>query len=339
MNLSFGCNNLSNSPPRKKKGVKFADEEEVHDVLRRRSQISRESMHGIWFDGEDFESFIEDMEKSIKRLEKGKVLKDKKYSSLGLECQTQEGSALRQCQKEYAWDMVLWEQEQQQKEGRRSSMQLAEAYREASRDAEVRAVKSARQVSDEALEDYTKSGLLNRLEEEGSSSTFMSLSDVDGPEVHTELPRTKPVRVRFAEEPVVHTVIRRRSQISRQSLEGIWFGCEDFEAFMDEVEESVDKMEHGEQLQEKEETSLGLEALTEEANDQRHKNQEDAWDTVLGEQDDQQREGVTSPFQIARAYRKVSSDAIMNAIAQARKVSEEVQEDKCADDEKDLLLK
>ncbi|CAJ1948925.1 unnamed protein product [Cylindrotheca closterium] len=232
-NLRFQTDLSNATPPRIKKGVKFADEEEVHGVLRRRSQISRKSMDGIWFDGEDFESFIDDIEKSVEKLEKEKQWKSNEYTSLGLECQTEKGSAIRQEYQELARDMVLWEQDQQKKEGRISSVQLAEAYREASRDAEVRAVKLARQVSDEALEDYTKSGLMDLLED-GSSSSFMSLSVIEGG-LDEDLPRTKPVRVRFAEEPVVHEVIRRRSQISRQSKKAIWFENEDFDAFKDDV--------------------------------------------------------------------------------------------------------
>ncbi|CAJ1948923.1 unnamed protein product [Cylindrotheca closterium] len=336
MNLSFQTGNPSNSPPRmKKQGLKFVDEEDVHGIFRLRMSVD-----DIWFDGENFESFIDDGEKSVETMEKPNRLKGNISSSLGLEYhQTEEGCDLRETKRDHSRDMLLWEQDQQQNEVRWPSMQLAEASlrREASSDAEVRAFKLATQVSDETLKDCRKSGLLDLLED-GSTSSFVSLSDMEGAELDASSPRTMPVRVRFAEEPVVHKVIRRRSQISRQSLEGIWFGGEDFEAFVDEVDESVKKIEHGEQLKETEETSLGLEALTEGAGDRRHENQEDAWDTVLGEQDDQWKAGITSPFEISRAYRKVSREAVLNAIEQARKVSDEVQADKnCADDEMYLL--
>mmetsp|Transcript_2092 Transcript_2092/g.4719 ORF Transcript_2092/g.4719 Transcript_2092/m.4719 type:complete len:333 (+) Transcript_2092:50-1048(+) len=331
MNAQLATNSHSNAPPRTKKGVKFADEEVVHDVLRRRSQISRQSMAGIWFDGEDFESFIEDVEKSVDKLERGKRLKDKKYSSLGLESLTEEGAALRQAHKEYAWDTVLWEQNQQQEEGNRSSEQLAEAYREASRDAEVRAVRLARQVSDEVLEDYSKSGLEDLLEDSNSTWSLTSLSD-DEAELPTDLPRTKPVLVRFADEEEVHKVLRRRSQISGPSKTRIWFQREDFEAFMDEVEDKVEKIDKGEQLDDKEDTTLGLESQTEEGSSERYANQDNAWATVLSEQEDQRKEGITSPFQIARAYKKVSREAVLNAALNAMSLARSV-----SDDELDLL--
>jgi len=138
----------------RKKSVQFADDKkEVHDVLRRRSQISRQSMQGIWFGGEDFEDFVEDMEKCVEKMEQGKRLKDKKYSSLGLESLTEEGSAIRQANQEDAWDAVLYEQEQQQKAGRRSSVQIAEVYRQISHESQLFAQELAQQVHEE-VDDY-----------------------------------------------------------------------------------------------------------------------------------------------------------------------------------------
>ena len=114
---------------RLKKMVQWADSQvQVHDVVKRRSQMSRQSMQGIWFEGEDFEAFVEDMEKCVDKMESGQRLKDKKYSSLGLESLTEEGSAIRQANQEDAWDAVLGEQEQQWKEGRRSSIDISIAY-------------------------------------------------------------------------------------------------------------------------------------------------------------------------------------------------------------------
>jgi hypothetical protein len=141
----------NNNKERNTKNVKFAAEEQVHSVLRRRSQISRQSKTGIWFDGEDFESFMDEIEKSVDKLEQGKRLKDKKYSALGLENLTEEGSALRRAYQEDAWDAVLWEQHYQREDGKRSSFQIAQAYRDVSRDAEQKAIHMALQVHHEVL--------------------------------------------------------------------------------------------------------------------------------------------------------------------------------------------
>mmetsp|Transcript_30011 Transcript_30011/g.72062 ORF Transcript_30011/g.72062 Transcript_30011/m.72062 type:complete len:204 (+) Transcript_30011:343-954(+) len=144
---------LCETPSPSKKKVQFADAQEVHDVLRRRSQISRQSMQGIWFGGEDFDSFMDDMEKCVDKMEQGKRLKDKKYSALGLESLTEEGSAIRQANQEDAWDAVLYEQEQQQKEGKRSSIQIAEAYRQISYESQLYAQEQAQLVQEE-VEDF-----------------------------------------------------------------------------------------------------------------------------------------------------------------------------------------
>jgi len=110
-------------------------------------------MQGIWFGGEDFDSFMDDMEKCVDKMEQGKRLKDKKYSALGLESLTEEGSAIRQANQEDAWDAVLYEQEQQQKEGKRSSIQIAEAYRQISYESQLYAQEQAQLVQEE-VEDF-----------------------------------------------------------------------------------------------------------------------------------------------------------------------------------------
>ena len=137
----------------RKKSVQFSPEAQIHKVVKRRSQMSRQSMAGVWFEGEDFEDFVEDMEKCVEKMEQGKRLKDKKYSSLGLESLTEEGSAIRQANQEDAWDAVLCEQEAQREEGTRSSIQIMEAYQQISYESMLYAQELAQQVHEE-VEDY-----------------------------------------------------------------------------------------------------------------------------------------------------------------------------------------
>ena len=315
MNVQQKDTNIFNSS-RPKKTVMFADKEEVHEVIRRVSQMSRESVKGIWCDEEDFEAFLKDTYKCVKKMERGERLKDKRYSALGLENRTEEGQALRDAQKEYAWSMVLWEQTQQKEEGTRSSLQIRDAYREASRDAEVRAVELARELSDEVK------GYLSK--DMDLSNTSLDY-DVDAPE--SPVGRTKPIRVRFAEAPEVHEVFRRVSQMSRRSKAGIWFGQEDFNMFIDEMDAAIEKLNLGECVGQND-TSLGLEPQTEEGRYLRDANKEETWDLVLGEQELQREQGITSPFQLARKSRKVSDRAAFKALALAQKVSEQVAADK-----------
>eukprot|EP00980_Cylindrotheca_fusiformis_P030288 scaffold24629_cov117-Cylindrotheca_fusiformis.AAC.1 len=110
-------------------------------------------MNGIWFEGDDFESFLDEMEKCLDKIQNGKQLKDKKYSALGLEHLTEEGSALRQAYLEDAWDAVLWEQHYQRENGKQSDFRIAQVYRDVSRDAEQKAICKARQVHRE-IRDY-----------------------------------------------------------------------------------------------------------------------------------------------------------------------------------------
>ena len=145
--------------PLSPRSVKFADEEQVHNVLKRRSQFSRQSIADIWFQGDDFEDFMDEIDYSVEKLEQGKRLKDKKYSSLGLESLTEEGSALRRAYQEDAWDAVLWEQHYQREDGKRSSVQISQLYREVSRDAEQRAVEIALRVHREVMKFCTQDDL------------------------------------------------------------------------------------------------------------------------------------------------------------------------------------
>ena len=76
--------------------VRFDDlPPEVHKVVPRVSQFSRESLAAIWFDEDDFQDFLDDMKDTIHRSERGKSLKDKKYTLSGLESYTEEGQALK----------------------------------------------------------------------------------------------------------------------------------------------------------------------------------------------------------------------------------------------------
>jgi len=185
----------------RKKSVQFADEKkQVHDVLRRRSQISRQSMQGIWFDGDDFEDFVEDMEKCVEKMEQGKRLKDKKYSSLGLESLTEEGSAIRQANQEDAWDAVLYEQEQQREEGKRDSIQIAEVYQQISYESQIFAQELARQVHEE-VEDYLNHSARDDIDAIFDSYHASKKNLVMDPEEHQKaerrrsnsLPRTVPL--------------------------------------------------------------------------------------------------------------------------------------------------
>lgn len=131
------------------------DNNEVHSVLKRRSQFSRESLAAIWFEGEDFEDFIDDARKTIDKMERGKEFKDKKYTTLGLESLTEEGMALKQGSRNDAWDAVMWEQEYQFRDGARSSVKLARAYQDVSRDSEMRAVHVALKLHKEVIKYLT----------------------------------------------------------------------------------------------------------------------------------------------------------------------------------------
>jgi hypothetical protein len=120
--------------------VKFSDAQEVHSVVPRLSSFSPEDRQNMWFEGEDFQDFVDEALKTVEKMEQGKELRDKKYSALGLENYTEEGRALKTAFREDAYDAVMYEQEEQYQLGRRDSGLLADAYHRVSVESHKRAI-------------------------------------------------------------------------------------------------------------------------------------------------------------------------------------------------------
>ena len=136
----------SNNTKSKKKGVKFdSSNDQVYKVLPRLSSITIDQKKELWFTKDEFNLMYDDCDKTVERMENGKLLKDKKYTSHGLEGWTNEGHYLRKYDKEDAWDAVLDQQYKTQKTyGRRISTNVSLAYQQVSKDAKQRAIDIAK---------------------------------------------------------------------------------------------------------------------------------------------------------------------------------------------------
>jgi hypothetical protein len=126
--------------------VKFSESQEVHKVVPRLSSFSPEELQNIWFEGEDFQDFVDEALKTVEKMEQGKQLRDKKYTALGLEKLTEEGRALKAAFREDAYDAVMYGQEEQYLKGRRDSGLLAAAYSQVSKESQLRAFNLALQL-------------------------------------------------------------------------------------------------------------------------------------------------------------------------------------------------
>ena len=153
----------------KKKGVKFdSSNDEVYKVLPRLSSITTDQKKELWFTKDEFNLMYDDCDRTVERMENGKLLKDKKYTSHGLEGWTNEGHYLRKYDKEDAWDAVLDQQYKMQKAyGRRISTNVSLAYQQVSKDAKQRAIDIAKSnqsdVNRYILKDIQQSGVNSSL--------------------------------------------------------------------------------------------------------------------------------------------------------------------------------
>ena len=142
--------------------VKFCEEDknQVFPVLRRLSNITNSERELVWFDEEEYDTMKLDCMKTVHKIEKGKVLKDKKYTTTGVECFTTQGQEERYYWKNLAWDVVFEEQylkKQQERERdmmgivsssgrgkqRRSSAEMSLAYHNVAQYAAERAIQTA----------------------------------------------------------------------------------------------------------------------------------------------------------------------------------------------------
>lgn len=81
-----------------------------------------------WYTAAEFDGIRHNMEKQIRKLNRGEKLRDRKYCSRGLECYVDEAAELRQEYKDLARQAVLDEQYYQQEEGIVDEYTIAAAY-------------------------------------------------------------------------------------------------------------------------------------------------------------------------------------------------------------------
>ena len=159
-----GWSNLKTSKPSssnrrpKAKGVKICEpRNEVYKVVPRASKLTPEDKKKLWFHDDDYQRMQYDCMKTVHKMEQGKELRDKKYSTTGLEHCTVSGQEERYYNKGWGWKVVMDEQaykwEQRELGHRCSSTEMSVAYEQVSQHAKAKAYTTAQTIQED-VEQY-----------------------------------------------------------------------------------------------------------------------------------------------------------------------------------------
>ena len=126
---SSSCSNLTDDTVETdmEKFVGFNLVPTVRETISRH-EYSPDELKSCWFTSEECKETEIDIAKELKLMEKGKKLKDKKYSSRGLENFTPLKALARNDTMDSAIISVMLEQESQRATGERDEVAIAEAY-------------------------------------------------------------------------------------------------------------------------------------------------------------------------------------------------------------------
>lgn len=116
---------------KKKKQVSIHMQVQLRLIIARHD-MSTEEYNATWYSQEEYAKITESCCKQIAMLNRGEVLKDKKYCSRGLETHTKTRSRAKSMTRSLARQTVLREQERQRQEGIRHEDALAHLYHSAS---------------------------------------------------------------------------------------------------------------------------------------------------------------------------------------------------------------
>lgn len=109
------------------KGVSFAEEKEVFEVLHL-EDVTKEENLSAWYKGLDYVKFKRTAKLTVVLMEAGVNISDPDYTTIGLEHRTQTGMEIRcKCRRD-AYAAVLEEQEIQREGGYNDVEKIAEKY-------------------------------------------------------------------------------------------------------------------------------------------------------------------------------------------------------------------
>jgi hypothetical protein len=111
------------------RNVRFSIEPMLHFTLSL-EDYTPEEIRASWFEGEEYNKIRKECCKQIKKMESGKILKDKKYCSRGLESHTRLASLSKTLNRKPAVDAVLDEQDEQQHLGIVDEEIIAQRYQQ-----------------------------------------------------------------------------------------------------------------------------------------------------------------------------------------------------------------
>jgi hypothetical protein len=110
-----------------KKCVSFADPATMYYTIARKD-YSLEETKAAWFTSEEYNTILKQCSKQINRMDKGEVLKDKKYCARGLEYNTKMGGIAKLKNRAESINNVLREQANQLNEGASDDEAIARLY-------------------------------------------------------------------------------------------------------------------------------------------------------------------------------------------------------------------
>ncbi len=118
-------------PTKTNKHVVFSEQVCVRLTIPRHD-ISPQDQKILWYSKEDYDEISSACSKQIKKLDRGKILKDKKYCARGLESNTRMASVAKAMNRSLTQKIVFEEQDRQRREGVQEEEYLAYLYHSAS---------------------------------------------------------------------------------------------------------------------------------------------------------------------------------------------------------------
>ena len=109
--------------------IRFAQTEPEVRHIPMIDEMPPEVIQAVWWDDEDYSNFRKHCELSVEEIEKGKKLKDKKHSAVGLEGWTKKGYRIRERNRIDSIDAVMDEQFAQWDDGCDDHDSIAELYK------------------------------------------------------------------------------------------------------------------------------------------------------------------------------------------------------------------
>ncbi len=112
---------------KKNKTLCFRDQVDIRFIITRHD-ISQQEHNDTWYSREEYKAISQACSKEISKMDRGEILKDKKYCARGLEVHTRIQTLSKSMNRSLAYQAVLEEQNRQNQEGTIHEVNLARVY-------------------------------------------------------------------------------------------------------------------------------------------------------------------------------------------------------------------